>query len=269
VQIIKDCSLEVSCAAKPNKEACEKNAGAQKCLWNAVQSICYSAEATASQQGKAGGGCKKGQNGELVCDDGSKCIRISSSESKCSTGQPCQACLEDGDCRPADGRPGKCEANTCLIPDPSGTGYKKCGNGSCEKGSDCDTGHCDIKSKTCKPLGQGVDCAGTGQAACGADQAYQCVEFKSFYKGENNVNWIKNVCCLDGKTEGCLGCAADSGCLEAMFCLDTVRYAGFKKLNPNLEAGLEGKCINDLGSGLPCNDHAMCKSGSCVNDLCQ
>jgi hypothetical protein len=209
VQIVKPCSVNVSCASK-RKENCEKNDpnSGMRCVWSITQSYCYDNSVFESGAlGKNGGECMKGSDGGFFCTDGSKCIKIDSNTYRCSKGNSCQSCKTDGDCSSASGAPGKCgKDNTCLIPDPKGQpgAYLKCGNGACKANTECDTGFCNGSGR-CAASGQGTGCMINGDKDCAV--GYKCIQFtqKGTVVSKSSPVW-KAACCLDGDGKGCLGC---------------------------------------------------------------
>ncbi len=226
-QIVKPCNVQVSCAAKEDKESCEKNDSASgvRCIWNIVQSSCYDNSLNESGAvGKSGGECQRDDQGNFRCVDGSKCIELAQYGDRshvCSRGEACQACEKDADCANQNGAPGKCQDKVCVVPDPNGQpgSYLKCGNGSCKKNTDCDSGFCNGSGR-CAASGQGTNCMVGSQNDCA--NGYQCIEFYKPFQApgssviENNL-W-KKICCLNGDTNACMGCATDSDCPAIMRC---------------------------------------------------
>jgi hypothetical protein len=254
VQIVKACSVNVSCPSRHDKEACEKNDpnSGMRCVWNVTQSVCYDNSAMESGAvGNKGGQCSGDISGNnWSCSDGSKCITIDSNTHICSKGGSCQACVVDGDCATNNGAPGKCSAadHVCLIPDPSGQigSYLKCGNGSCKINTDCDTGFCNSEFGRCQAANIGKICTGT-------DDTTSCASTQTCTKFVMADGQPKYACCLRGKSEGCLGCSSSgnditTGCPKEMTCLYGSLYNQWaeasRKAGVTPDANLMNKCVN-------------------------
>jgi len=221
VQIVKPCNVSVSCASRKDPASCNNNPpeSGMRCVWNQIQQICYdNSNFESDAMGENGGPCLKDSTGNWYCKK-AKCIVIDSStngKQLCSTGGPCQACINDSDCAPQSGSPGKCDtsANNCMIADPNGNAgsYKKCTGlgGKCDPDKkDCENGFCNRYTKTCTQTGQGVLCA-NGDDDCDTGSGYHCLYFnEDGTQGDSTKHW-KAACCLNSIANGCLGCDLES-----------------------------------------------------------
>jgi hypothetical protein len=291
IQLIKQCDVKsVDCGSR-DQTICENNTAdsSKRCSWNGKLSICQDLSITQSgTAGQVGGPCKVDASGNKTCDVGD-CVVISSNEAKCSQFAKCQACQNDTtydssggiadrlkqQCQPSQpsGLPIKCIDHMCADINPnnppkagsatSNDNYVLCTNSSgCSSDTQCATGKCGAKH-TCIASGQGTDCLANGQDDC--KTGYTCVPWKK----PNGDPW-KAACCKDGNVDGCFGgCGSDGDCIEMMFCMDQTRFNGFQRANSSLDPNLQGRCINDEGSGLPCNSNSMCVSGVCTGGLCK